>query len=185
MVVAGGVLTLALLLPVASGAREMGPGADLCSEINSLDPGQELVPAPGDYQGPCAIRRSGKPGAPLVIRAAEPARPPRIVYAGRATNVLEVRASHVVIRGLEFGPTQTGVDAVRVFAANGVVVEDCRFTGLGGIAVVANHSSLRGLTVRRNVIRDSTATAMYFGCHNGLTCVVAGLVVEGNHTSAA
>jgi hypothetical protein len=73
------------------------------------------------------------------------------------------------------------VDAVRVFAANGVVVEDCRFTGLGGLAVVANHSSLRGLTVRRNVIRDSKATAMYFGCHNGLTCVVTGLVVEGNH----
>jgi hypothetical protein len=181
MLVAGGVLTVALLLPVASGAREIGPDADLCAEINSLDRGQELVLAPGEYQGPCAIRRGGEPGAPLVIRAAEPARPPRIVYDGQTTNVLEVRASHVVIRGLEFGPTQSSVDAVRIFAANDVVVEDCRFTGLGGIAVVANHSSLRGLTVRRNVIRDSKATAMYFGCHNGLTCVVAGLVVEGNH----
>ena len=178
---AGTMVALFALAASPSAAREIGPEADLCGEINRLTPGEELVLRPGDYQGPCTIRRGGEPGAPLVIRAAEPARPPRIVYDGRMTNVLEVRASHVVIRGLEFGPTQSSVDAVRIFAANDVVVEDCRFTGLGGIAVVANHSSLHGLTVRRNVIRDSKATAMYFGCHNGLTCVVTGLVVEGNH----
>ena len=169
-----------VLAPAGVAAREIGPDADLCGEIHAVPPGEELVLAPGDYQGPCAIRRGGEPGAPLVIRAADPARRPRIMYGGRATNVFEVRASHVTIRGLEFGPTQQDVDAVRIFKGNGVTVEDCHFTQLGGIAVVANHSSVRGLVVRRNVIRSSTATAMYFGCHDGIGCIVSGLVVEGN-----
>ena len=180
-VVAAAWLAGMVLAPSRVAAREIGPEANLCAEINSLSPGEELVLRRGEYQGPCAIRRGGDAGAPVTIRAADLEHRPRVVYLGSTTNVLEVRASHVVIRGLEFGPTQSSVDGVRIFAANDVVVEDCRFTGLGGIAVVANHSSLRGLTVRRNVIRDSKATAMYFGCHNGLTCVVAGLVVEGNH----
>ena len=115
-----------------------------------------------------------------MIRGADPAHRPRIVYGGRDTNVLEVRASHVTIRGLEFGPTQTDVDAVRIFAANGVTIEDCRFTQLGGIAVVANHASVRGLVVRRNMIRDTLATPMYFGCHDGAKCSVTELVVERN-----
>jgi hypothetical protein len=174
------LVSVLALVPVGVAAREINPDDDLCGAIRAMQPGEELVLAPGDYQGPCAIRRGGEPGAPLVIRAADPARRPRIMYVGRATNVFEVRASHVTIRGLEFGPTQQDVDAVRIFNANGVTVEDCRFTELGGIAVVANHWSVQGLVVRRNVIRNSTATAMYFGCHDGIACIVSGLVVEGN-----
>jgi len=125
------------------------------------------------------VRRGGDTGIPLVIRAADPQRRPRIIYDGQTSNVLDVKASHVTLRGLEFGPTQNGVDAIRVFA-NYVTIEDCHFLQLGGIAVAASHATIRGLTVRRNVIRESQATAMYFGCHNGITCVVTGLVVEGN-----
>ena len=174
------LLALLVLAPTRATGREIGPDADLCGEIRAMRPGEELVLAPGDYQGPCAIRNGGTAGAPLVIRAADPTRRPRIQYTGRVSNVFEVRASHVTIRGLEFGPTQQDVDVIRIFKANGVTIEDCHFTQLGGIAVVANHSSLRGLVVRRNVIRSSTATAMYFGCHDGAGCVVSGLVVEGN-----
>jgi hypothetical protein len=102
------------------------------------------------------------------------------VYRGRNTNVLEVRANHVTIRGLEFGPTQSNVDAIRIFAAKDVTIEDCDFTQLGGIAVVANHASIHGLMVRHNVIRDTLATAMYFGCHDGASCRATELIVEGN-----
>ena len=175
-----GMLSLAIALPSVGAAREIGPEANLCAEINGLSAGEELVLAPGDYQGPCAIRRGGATGAPLIVRGADPARRPRIVYQGLNTNVIEVRASHVVLRGLEFGPTQDDVDAVRIFAANDVVVENCLFSRLGGIAVVANHSNVRGLVVRQNVIRDSQATGMYFGCHDGSGCTVTQLVIEGN-----
>ncbi len=174
------LITLMLLVPGRAAAREIGPEANLCAEIHLLPAGEELVLEPGDYHGPCVIRRSGEPGAPLVIRAADPERRPRIVYGALGANVLELRASHITIRGLEFGPSQSGVDAIRIFAANNVTIEDCYFTQLGGIAIVANHVNVRGLVVRRNVIRDSLATAMYFGCHDGGACIVTGLVVEGN-----
>jgi hypothetical protein len=180
VVVTAALLVLTVLAPSRGAAREIGPEADLCAEIKALPRGEELVLRPGEYRGPCAIRRGGEVGAPLVIRAADLDRRPRIVYGGLDANVLEVRANHVTIRGLEFGPTQSDVDAVRIFAANDVTIEDCHFTQLGGIAVVANHASVRGLVVRRNVIRNSLATAMYFGCHDGATCTVTGLVVEGN-----
>ena len=178
-----GVFTAWASLTLAPGAnsREIGPETDLCPAINALPPGDELVLLPGDYFGPCAIRQGGLPGAPSVIRAKDPSHRPRVIYAGRSANVVEVRTSHLVIRGLEFGPTERDVDAIRIFGARDIVVEDCDFMGLGGIAVVANHSDVRGLTVRRNQIRNSEATAMYFGCHDGIGCAVSGLTIEGNY----
>jgi hypothetical protein len=164
-------------------AREIGPGADFCAEANALAPGEELVLGAGEYPGPCTIRRGGVPGAPVVIRAADPARRPRLVFEGQGANVLSLRADHIVIRGLAIAPTQRGVDGVRMFSRRDITVEDCEFSGLGGIAVAATHASIEGLTVRGNVIRDSQATAMYFGCHDGAGCVVTGLVVERNYIS--
>jgi len=161
------LLALTVMPPSRGAAREIGPEANLCTEIHALPPGEELVLGPGEYQGPCAIRRGGEAGAPLMIRAADPKSRPRVVYGGRDTNVIEVRASHVTIRGLGFGPTQSDADAVRIFSVNDVTIDDCHFTRIGGIAVAANHSSVRGLVVRRDVIRDLLATAMYFGCHEG------------------
>jgi hypothetical protein len=167
--------------PTRAGAREIGSGSDFCSAANALRPGEELVLRPGDYQGPCTIRNGGLPGAPVVIRALDSAQRPRIVYAGRDSNVLDVKASHVIVRGLRFGPTQTEVDGVRVFGAEEVTVEGCEFDGMGGIAVVANHANVRGLVVRNNVIFGSRATGMYFGCHDGTTCAVTDLLIEGNY----
>jgi cytoskeletal protein CcmA (bactofilin family) len=182
------VLAIAWLTLVASAVhaqageiREIGPEADVCAEINALPPGAELVLRPGEYAGPCAIRAGGTPGVPTVIRAKSLAERPRIVYTGSTANALDIKADHVTIRGLAVGPTQRNVDGIRIFGRAGIVVEDCEFSGLGGIAVVANHTSNQGLVVRRNTIRDSEATAMYFGCHDGITCVATGLVIEGNH----
>lgn len=177
----GGVLLGAgLLWPTAAPALEIGPESNLCAALRALPPGEELVLRPGEYEGPCSIRRGGTREAPLVIRAADPQQKPRIVYPGKSSNVLEIKASYVRIDGLAFGPTQSGVDAIRVFRGNGITVENCQFSGLGGIAVVANHESITGLSVLRNVITDSHATGMYFGCHEGVKCQVTDLRVEGN-----
>jgi parallel beta helix pectate lyase-like protein len=175
--------TLLLLGVSATGpaaAAEIGPDRELCAAINALAPGEELALQPGSYRGPCVIRRGGAAGAPIVIRAADPGQRPQIVYAGNSANVLEVKASHVRIKALAFGPTQPGVDAVRIHGGTDISVEDSEFTGVGGIAVVANHDSVSRLAVRRNIVRNSASTAMYFGCHDGLGCAVTGLLVEGN-----
>src|SRR3990167_6632059 len=167
--------------PSEGASVEIGPEADLCAEINALAPGAELVLRPGEYRGPCTVRRGGLPGAPTVIRAKDLADRPRIVYGGATANVLDAKADHVTIRGLGFGPTQRNVDGIRIFSRAGVTVEDCEFSGLGGIAVVANFTSGHGIVVRRNVIRNSGATAMYFGCQDGAWCALTGLVVERNY----
>ena len=180
-VIACGIMVAIVLGGLSATGIEIGPEADLCGQINSLPPGGELVLGPGEYAGPCSIRNGGAPGLPIVIRARDLSERPRIVYAGRRSNVIDVRADHVTIRGLAFGPTERDVDGIRIFAREGVTVEDCDFSGLGGIAVVANHFSNRGLVVRRNTVRDSDATAMYFGCHDGMGCTVTDFLIEDNH----
>ena len=157
------------------------PGDSVCRALRSLPPGGELVLAPGDYEAGCAIRQGGRPGAPSIIRGADLTRRPRLVYPGAETNVLEVRADHVVVRGLAFAPTRRDVDAVRIHAAEDVAIEDCEFSGIQGIPIVANHTSGRGLAVRRNRIVDSRSTAIYLGCHDGAQCAIRDALVEGNY----
>ncbi|MGH7414234.1 MAG: right-handed parallel beta-helix repeat-containing protein [Candidatus Rokuibacteriota bacterium] len=169
----------AMLLPTSSAGIEIGPEADLCAAIDALNPGEELLLSPGEHRAGCAIRRGGLPGAPIVIGAADPDRRPRLIEPGRPVNLLEVRANDVIIRNLDFGPGGES-DGVRIIHGNRIAVEGCRFIQLGGIAVVANHTSVRGLTVRGNVIADAQATGMYFGCHDA-SCTVSDLVVEGNY----
>lgn len=164
----------------SAGAAEIGPESDFCATANALEPGEELVMQPGEYRGPCIIKRGGRPGAPLVIRGADLNNRPRIVYTGGPADVIAVKADHVTIRGLALGPTSLDADGIRVFARANVVIEDCEFNAVGGIAVAATHNSITGLIVRRNVLVDSGSTGMYFGCHEGLDCVISGLLVERN-----
>ena len=170
-----------LALASATGAKEIGPDSDLCAEINGLPPGEELVLEPGEYEGPCAIRNGGTADEPLVIRAKDPALRPRIVYMGSRANVLNIAASYVTIRGLAFGPTLRDVDGIRVLSGDFVTVEDCEFEGLGGIAVVSSHQSSQRLTIRRNEVANSRATAVYIGCHSGITCALDHVLVESNY----
>ncbi len=172
------LLTLALSSPVK--AREIGPESDLCTEINRLPSGDELVLRAGEYQGPCVIRTGGTARQPLVVRAKDPDRLPRIIYQGTRADVLGIAASHVTIRGLAFGPTRPDVDAIRVLSGDYIVVENCEFEGVGGIAVAANHQSSQGLTIRRNRILNNGSEAVYIGCHNGITCMLDRVLVEGN-----
>jgi hypothetical protein len=177
----GLLLGLCATGPGGAAALEIGPDADLCGALSQLQPGDELVLQTGDYQGGCKVRQGGLPGRPIVIRSADPAEPARLTRSGDAVNMLEIHASDLVIRSLAFGPTVTDADGVRIITGSRITVEDCRFAKMGGIAVAATHSSLQDLTVRHNVITDSTATAMYFGCHDGMACQIGGLVVEGNY----
>jgi hypothetical protein len=162
-------------------ARQIGPEANVCAEMNRLNPGDELVLLPGRYRGPCSIRKGGVSGRPIVIRSSDPERPAVLVYTGQTANVLDIKADHVVIRGLAFESPHMEADGIRIYARNDVIVEDCQFVRLGGIAIVANHYSARGIIVRRNTIKQSGSTAMYFGCHDGKACVIEDLVIERNY----
>ena len=173
-------LAMIVWRPLSVESKEIGPEADWCREANTLPAGAELLLRPGDYQGPCSIRGGEGAVGPISIRAKDPDRPARIVYSGGSHNVLNIHRDDVTIRGLEFGPTLQDVDGIRIYDGNGITIEDCRFSQMGGIAVVANHVSVRDLTIRRNSIRHSKSTAMYFGCHDGISCTASNLVIEQN-----
>jgi len=175
------ILSLALYgTPQIGKAKEISPAQDYCREINDPSSGTEIILKPGLYKGACKVWRGGKPGLPLVIRGLSLTYRPRIEYQGKNGNVLEIYADNVLIQGLEFGPTHSDVDGIRIFSGDYVTIEDCAFEQMGGIAVVANHASVKGVIVRRNTITDSTSTAMYFGCHDGSSCAVSQLLIEKN-----
>jgi hypothetical protein len=165
----------------SSAAIEIGPETDWCGTVNALPPGGDVVLAPGNYAGPCTVHRSGAPGAPLVIQAKDLHDRPRIMYLGQANNVLNIRGDHLIVRGLDIGPTKSSVDGIRIKEGSDVTIEDCRFQRLGGVAVVANHTSSARIVVRRNEIIQSRSTAMYFGCHDGIHCALTDLLVERNY----
>jgi hypothetical protein len=73
------------------------------------------------------------------------------------------------------------VDAIRGRSADDLIVEECTFESLGGIAVAASHRSEgRGPTIRRNRMVNSGATAIYIGCHDGVRCRLAEVRIEEN-----
>jgi len=163
--------------------KEISPAEDYCREINDPSSGLEVVLKPGLYKGACKVRRGGKAGSPLVIRGLVLTHRPRIDYQGKNGNVLEIYADNVVIQGLELGPTGPDVDGIRIFSGDYIIIEDCAFEQMGGIAVVANHASVRSVIVWRNRIIDSASTAVYFGCHNGSSCAISKLLIENNFIS--
>src|SRR2546427_2673847 len=158
--------------------KEIAPTDEYCREINDPSSGTEVVLYPGDYKGACKVRRGGRPGFPLIIRALDLKKRPHIHYEGKTGNVLEIYADNILIRGLEFGPTHYDVDGIRVFSGDDITIEDCVFDRMGGIALVANHASISGGVFRRNKIIDSASTGMYFGCHDGNACIMSQLLVE-------
>ena len=160
---------------------EIGPQDDVAAAIPFLEPEDELVLRPGEYHGPWILRNGGTPDKPLVIRAKDSADRPRVLDTGRGAELCRIVTSDITIRGLAFGPTRQDVDAVRVAWGDFVTVEDCDFEGVGGIAVASNSRSTRALSIRRNRIVKSRATAIYIGCHSGTACALEEVLVEGNY----
>ena len=180
LVVAAASVTALGILPAAAETREIGPDTDFCAAANALAPGDELRLGPGDYQAGCTIRNGGTRGAPIIIRAGDPSDPPRLVFAAKTNNVVNVAASSVVLRGLHFGPTQTDVDGVRIRSGDDITVDGCVFDEIGGVAIAAQATTHR-LTLSNNEIRRSKTTPVYIGCHDGLGCRVTEAVIAGNH----
>ena len=160
--------------------KDITPREDYCRIINDPNAGHDFLLMPGRYQGSCKIRRGGTSERPLMIRPADPANPPILEYPGSTTNVIEIHADYISIRGLQFFRTKPGVDAIRIITGNHISIENCAFLYLRGLAIAATHTTVKGLTVRRNLVTNSHTTAMYFGCHNGSDCTVSNLIVEDN-----
>ena len=91
--------TLALILSIASldvstlasaVTRETRPDEDWCETAQTLHPGDELVFEAGEYAGPCSLTQGGTAEAPVVLRAKDAQRRPRIVYGGRESDAVDI-----------------------------------------------------------------------------------------------
>jgi len=184
----GLLISIPLSLPfaLAGAAGQMttvGPSDAWCEAINKAAPGDEIIFTPGVYRSPCWITARGLPGSPIIVRSQHEAPSQRAVfaYSGSTANVLELRnTAHLVLRSFSFGATQDSVDAIRIWKANDIVIENNLFQRIGGISISANNSDTARITVRQNTFRDLQATGLYFGCHDGTECHATDLVIEGN-----
>jgi len=137
----------------------ISPGEDWCAAANA---GAPIKLTAGTFAGPCVIDT-----ATAHVSALNNADPPLIAYDGNSSNVIDVMADNVTLRGLAFGPTQDGVDAIKIKSGNNTRVESCTFTGVAGISISANSANSSGVTIIGNHFKDLKATAIYLGCHEG------------------
>ncbi|MBE0537550.1 MAG: right-handed parallel beta-helix repeat-containing protein [Phycisphaerae bacterium] len=174
--------------------REIGPGVFAEEEpfervANSLKPGDELVLRDGVYSqtGRRAVTVKGTPAAPIVIRAAQGARPVLtrpVEDMDRHNNIEFVDCSHMVVRGIVFAGGSCGIRFIR---GDHVTLEDCEIRETGNNALTMNSGSCDAFIIRRNHIhhtglstrRPTEGEGMYIGSHDG-KYITTNSLIEGN-----
>ncbi len=160
---------------------EAGPGDGIENIIRGLGPGDVLILADGiyDINERFSFDIAGTAAQPITIRAAAGARPHFRQLAGQ--NIWDIRASHVVIQGLEFSQGSAGL---RIEAAAHLTIADCTIHDTADVALRLNDSgqTYQAVRILRNHIHHTSGTGegMYLGC-NADGCRLAGALIAGNH----
>ncbi len=169
------MLIAPLLATALAADLTLAPGEDWCAALNAAAPGDTITLAAGEHAGPCTITASGEEGAPITLAGEDAA----IVYEGASANVTDLNGSHLVLRGLRFGPTSADIDAVKIRAGEDITLSENRFDRVGGISVSANSADTARVSILNNEFEDLRATGLYLGCHDG-TCISADFLIQGN-----
>ncbi len=177
-----GALALAWLAAAPAAAQiTLGPADDVEAALNALAPGDEVVLADGTYaiDERFAVTLAGTRDMPIVIRAADGARPHFVQSSGE--NIWDLDARHAVLRGLEFSGGSAGL---RVMSAEDLTIEDCEIHDTGDVALRMNDSGQTYLRIAilRNHIHHTSGTGegMYLDCNDD-ACRLADSVIAGNH----
>jgi hypothetical protein len=179
-------LLVVLALPAAAQRTlTLSPGQSFEAAAESLLPGDTLIVNAGTYSdtGRISIGVKGSAAAPVLIRAADGARPVITRPAGAAVqNTINIEgATYLAIRGLEI--VGNGGDGINMSGnPSFITLEDLV---IHDVDVGINfRSSMNDITVRRNHIYrtgalNGTGEGMYVGC-NDATCIVRNSLIEGN-----
>jgi parallel beta-helix repeat protein len=160
-----------------------------CGTINGGAPGTTFVLAPGSYTDSCHVTASGTAAAPITIRSqgSTAGSQALLVYNGTVSNIIDLGGSYIALRWLSLGPSQDGVDGIRIRGTHDDVIESNTFQGIGGVGVPNNDSggNTPRITVRNNTFTNGQSTVIYIGCHNGSDCHSPDVLIEGNLISGA
>ncbi|MGH7817079.1 MAG: right-handed parallel beta-helix repeat-containing protein [Candidatus Binatia bacterium] len=171
------------------------PNSESCDEefvnvANKLKPGDELVLHDGVYLQACrrAITAKGESDKPIVIRAAEGARP--LITRPPSTNTTQnnieiVDSTYLVVRGLHF---RGGSIGFRIIRGHHVTLEDNEIFETQNNALAINAGDVDSLVVRDNHIHHTglnlsaptEGEGIYAGCHDG-KCKVTNSFFEANY----
>src|SRR5262249_11918822 len=170
---------------VASAATVVGPESYL-SAVAGAGPGAVIKLKPGIYKDGLPLRDlNGTADKPIVIEAADTARPPQFFGRPDHNTVSIVNSSYVTIRNLILDGRDLPVDAVKAEGtsryAHHVTIDGLRIIGHGVDQTIVGISAQCpgwGWTIRRNVIIGA-GTGMYLGGPSGVVPFFAG-VIEHN-----
>jgi len=152
-----------------------------CGSINSASPGTTIILAQGSYTDSCHITASGTATSPITIRSQSSSSRASLVYNGTSSNVIDLGGSYISIRWLNLGPSQDGVDGIRIRGTHDDVIEENNFQSIGGVGVPNNDGgSTPRITIRNNSFLNGQSTVIYLGCHDGSVCHSPDALVEGN-----
>ncbi|HJL24352.1 MAG TPA: right-handed parallel beta-helix repeat-containing protein, partial [Polyangiaceae bacterium LLY-WYZ-15_(1-7)] len=185
------LLALASLLSTAPAAAqiELGPGDDVEGALNALAPGDEVVLADGTYTltSRFSFSAAGTAAEPILIRAAEGARP-HFERPAADQNIWDIEeARHLTLRGLTFSGGSAGL---RVSAASDFTIEGCEIFDTADVALRMNDggTTYERISILRNHIHDTggTGEGMYLGCNRDGCRIAGGLIAENHvhHTNA-
>jgi hypothetical protein len=160
-----------------------------CDTINGAAPGTTFVLATASYTDSCHITASGTAAAPITIRSqgSTAGSQAMLVYNGTTSNIIDLSGAFIAIRWLSLGPSQDGVDGIRIRGTHDDVIESNLFQSLGGVGVPNNDSggNTPRITVRNNVFNNGQSSVIYMGCHDGTDCVCPDALIEGNVINGA
>jgi hypothetical protein len=160
------------------------PGDDVRAILQGLVAGDEVIFLAGVHltTGFLEVTWAGQPGAPIIVRAADGARP--IIEGVSSQNVININGAHFEVRGLDI---RGGSHGLRLGTVSDATFEDLKVHDVADVAISCNRPgnrceriTVRGCELFNTGAGGSPGEGMYLGC-NDAACVVADSVFEDNY----
>lgn len=158
-------------------------GDDWCATLTAAAAGDRVLLAAGTHTGVCSVTPAGDASSPVTLMAADTERRATLTTDSTSANLLDLHGGHLVVQGIDFGPTPVNVEAIRWHAGEGLTVSDCTFAFIGGQSIVASTAgaTYASLRVEDNTFHDLTGAAVTVGCRAGAAdCSAADVIVRRN-----
>ena len=151
--------------------------------VRQLQPGDRLLLAPGDYvHGLTLHNLSGNPTLPIVIEAAQPTTPPRLLARPGANTISLLNVRYLILRYLELDGRNIPVDAIKAEGhsryADFITLEHLyihHHAASQQNVGISSKCAAHGWQIRHNRI-EQVGTGMYLGNSDGSAPFVAGLI---------